>query len=77
MADELIRLDTTIIGIDNLINKASTAEEDEQQLRDEVKRMEQARRDHKRGVRVTAREQTDAGYALEALKKYQDKINAR
>ena len=27
MADELIRLDTTIIGIDNLINKASTAEE--------------------------------------------------
>jgi hypothetical protein len=27
MADELIRLDTTIIGIDSLINKASTAEE--------------------------------------------------
>lgn len=27
MADELIRLDTTIIGIDNLINKASTVEE--------------------------------------------------
>ena len=27
MADELIKLDTTIIGIDNLINKASTAEE--------------------------------------------------
>jgi hypothetical protein len=27
MADELIRLDTTIIGIDILINKASTAEE--------------------------------------------------
>lgn len=52
-------------------------EEDEQQLRDEVKRMEQARRNHKRGVRVTAREQTDAGYALEALKKYQDEINTR
>lgn len=27
MADELIRLDKTIIGIDSLINKASTAEE--------------------------------------------------
>ena len=27
MADELIRLDTTIIGIDSLINKALTAEE--------------------------------------------------
>lgn len=27
MADELIRLDTTIIGIDNLINKAQTATE--------------------------------------------------
>lgn len=27
MADEYIRLDTTIIGIDSLINKASTAEE--------------------------------------------------
>ena len=27
MDDELIRLDTTIIGIDSLINKASTAEE--------------------------------------------------
>lgn len=27
MADELIRLDTTIIGIDSLINKASTVEE--------------------------------------------------
>lgn len=27
MADELIRLDTTIIGIDSLINKAPTAEE--------------------------------------------------
>ena len=27
MADELIRLDTTIIGIDRLITKASTAEE--------------------------------------------------
>ena len=27
MADELIRLDTTIIDIDSLINKASTAEE--------------------------------------------------
>ena len=27
MADELIRLDTTIIGIDRLINKASTAKE--------------------------------------------------
>ena len=27
MADELIRLDTTIIGIDSLINKASTTEE--------------------------------------------------
>ena len=27
MADELIKLDTTIIGIDSLINKASTAEE--------------------------------------------------
>lgn len=27
MADELIRLDTTIIGIDSLINKASTAKE--------------------------------------------------
>lgn len=27
MVDELIRLDTTIIGIDSLINKASTAEE--------------------------------------------------
>jgi hypothetical protein len=27
MADELIRLDTTIIGIDSVINKASTAEE--------------------------------------------------
>lgn len=27
MADELIRLDTTIIGINSLINKASTAEE--------------------------------------------------
>lgn len=52
-------------------------EEDEQQLRDEVKRMEQARRDYKRGVRVTAREQTDAGYALEALKKYQDELNTR
>lgn len=26
MANELIRLDTTIIGIDSLINKASTAE---------------------------------------------------
>lgn len=29
MADELIRLDTTIIGIDRLIAKASTAEEAE------------------------------------------------
>lgn len=27
MADEFIKLDTTIIGIDSLINKASTAEE--------------------------------------------------
>lgn len=27
MGDELIRLDTTIIGIDSLINKAPTAEE--------------------------------------------------
>ena len=27
MAEELIRLDTTIIGIDSLINKASTVEE--------------------------------------------------
>lgn len=27
MSDELIRLDTTIIGIDSLINKASTVEE--------------------------------------------------
>ena len=27
MSDEYIRLDTTIIGIDSLINKASTAEE--------------------------------------------------
>lgn len=27
MSDELIRLDTTIIGIDSLINKALTAEE--------------------------------------------------
>lgn len=27
MTDEFIRLDTTIIGIDRLINKASTAEE--------------------------------------------------
>lgn len=27
MADELIRLDTTIIGIDSLINKAPTSEE--------------------------------------------------